>query len=297
MAKKKIQGTGTALVTPFKKNGAVDEHALRELVDWQIKSKVEFLVPCGSTGESATMTRGERKSVIEMVYQQADGRMPVVAGTGTNSTADSIHMTKDAKQIGVDTVLLVGPYYNKPTQEGFFQHFRKIAEECDVKVVLYNVPGRTGSNITAETTLRLAEEVENVIAIKEASNNMEQIMQIVRHKPKDFAVLSGEDSFTLPIIACGGDGVISVVSNEVPKEFGDMVRYALSGNMAKANELHYKLFGLMKANFYESNPIPVKTALWMMGKIEENLRLPLVKMSNENKLKLKKILKELKLVK
>jgi 4-hydroxy-tetrahydrodipicolinate synthase len=297
MAKKKIQGTGTALVTPFKKNGAVDEHALRELVDWQIKSKVEFLVPCGSTGESATMTRGERKSVIEMVYQQADGRMPVVAGTGTNSTADSIHMTKDAKQIGVDTVLLVGPYYNKPTQEGFFQHFSKIAEECDVKVVLYNVPGRTGSNITAETTLRLAEEVENVIAIKEASNNMEQIMQIVRHKPKDFAVLSGEDSFTLPIIACGGDGVISVVSNEVPKEFGDMVRYALSGNMAKANELHYKLFGLMKANFYESNPIPVKTALWMMGKIEENLRLPLVKMSNENKLKLKKILKELKLVK
>jgi 4-hydroxy-tetrahydrodipicolinate synthase len=297
MAKKKIQGTGTALVTPFKKNGAVDEHALRELVDWQIKSKVEFLVPCGSTGESATMTRGERKSVIEMVYQQADGRVPVVAGTGTNSTADSIHMTKDAKQIGVDTVLLVGPYYNKPTQEGFFQHFRKIAEECDMKVVLYNVPGRTGSNINAETTLRLAEEEENVIAIKEASNNMEQIMQIVRHKPKDFAVLSGEDSFTLPIIACGGDGVISVVSNEVPKEFGDMVRYALAGNMAKANELHYKLFGLMKANFLESNPIPVKTALWMMGKIEENLRLPLVKMSNENKLKLKKILKELKLVK
>jgi len=297
MAKKKIQGTGTALVTPFKKNGAVDEHALRELVDWQIKSKVEFLVPCGSTGESATMTRGERKSVIEMVFQQANGRVPVVAGTGTNSTADSIHMTKDAKQIGIDTVLLVGPYYNKPTQEGFFQHFRTIAEECDVKVVLYNVPGRTGSTINAETTLRLAEEVVNVIAIKEASNNMELIMQIIRHKPKNFAVLSGEDSFTLPIIACGGEGVISVVSNEVPKEFSEMVRFALAGNKVKANELHYKLFGLMKANFIESNPIPVKTALWMMGKIEENFRLPLVKMSNENKLKLKKILKELKLVK
>jgi 4-hydroxy-tetrahydrodipicolinate synthase len=297
MAKKKIWGTGTALVTPFKKNGAVDEHGLRELVDWQIKSKVEFLVSCATTGESATMTRGERKSVTEMVFQQADGRVPVVAGTGTNSTADSIHMTKDAKQIGVDTVLLVGPYYNKPTQEGFFQHFRTIAEECDVKVVLYNVPGRTGSTINAETTLRLAEEVENVIAIKEASNNMELIMQIIRNKPKDFAVLSGEDSFTLPIIACGGEGVISVISNETPKEFGDMVRYALAGNMVKANELHYKLFGLMKANFIESNPIPVKTALFMMKKIEENFRLPLVKMSNENKLKLKKILKELKLVK
>ena len=229
----KITGTGTALITPFKKNGAVDEHALRELVDWQIKNKVEFLVPCGSTGESATMTRGERRAVIEMVLDQANGRVPIVAGTGTNSTTDSIHMTKDAKQIGVDTVLLVGPYYNKPTQEGYYQHFRKIAEECDVKVVLYNVPGRTGSNILPETTLRLAEEVKNVIAVKEASNNIEQIMQIIKHRPKGFALLSGEDSFTLPIIASGGDGVISVVSNEVPKEFSDMVRFALAGNMKR----------------------------------------------------------------
>lgn len=293
----KITGTGTALITPFKKNGAVDEHALRELVDWQIKSKVEFLVPCGSTGESATMTRGERRRVIEIVLEQTNGRVPIVAGTGTNSTVDSIHMTKDAKQVGADTVLLVGPYYNKPTQEGFYQHFRKIAEECDVKVVLYNVPGRTGSNILPETTLRLAEEVKNVIAVKEASNNIEQIMQIIRHRPKGFALLSGEDSFTLPIIASGGDGVISVVSNETPKEFGDMVRSALAGNMKKAQALHYKLFGLMKANFFESNPIPVKAALTMMGKIEENYRMPLVKMSKNNRDKLKKILKELKLIK
>ena len=291
----KITGTGTALITPFKKNSAVDEHALRELVDWQIKSKVEFLVPCGSTGESATMTRGERRRVIEIVLEQTNGRVPIVAGTGTNSTVDSIHMTKDAKQVGADTVLLVGPYYNKPTQEGFYQHFRKIAEECDVKVVLYNVPGRTGSNILPETTLRLAEEVKNVIAVKEASNNIEQIMQIIRHRPKGFALLSGEDSFTLPIIASGGDGVISVVSNETPKEFGDMVRSA--GNMKKAQALHYKLLGLMKANFFESNPIPVKAALTMMGKIEENYRMPLVKMSKNNRDKLKKILKELKLIK
>jgi 4-hydroxy-tetrahydrodipicolinate synthase len=296
MAKTKIQGTGTALITPFKNNGAVDENALRKLVDWQIKNKVEFLVPCGSTGESATMTRGERRAVIEIVLEQANGRIPIVAGTGTNSTTDSIHMTKDAKQIGVDSVLLVGPYYNKPTQEGFYRHFRTIAEECDVKVVLYNVPGRTGSNILPETTLRLAEEVKNVIAVKEASNNLEQIMQIIKHRPKDFAVLSGEDSFTLPIIASGGDGVISVVSNEVPKEFGDMVRYALQGNMPKAQQLHYKLFDLMRANFIESNPIPVKAALALMGMIDENYRLPLVKMSKDNKDKFKKVLKELKLL-
>lgn len=296
MAKIKLQGTGTALVTPFKDNGAVDEHALRELVDWQIKNKVEFLVPCGSTGESATMTRGERRAVIEIVFEQANGRVPVIAGTGTYSTTESIHMTKDAKQIGIDTVLLVGPYYNKPTQEGFYQHFKKIAEECNVKVVLYNVPGRTGSNILAETTLRLAEEVKNVIAIKEASNNMEQIMQIIKNRPAGFSVLSGEDSFTLPIISSGGDGVISVISNETPKEFGDMVRFALAGNYKKAQELHYKLFTLMKANFIESNPIPVKTALWMMKKIDENFRLPLTRMSAPNKLKLKKILKDLKLI-
>lgn len=292
----KISGTGTALITPFKKNGAVDEHALRELVDWQIKNKVEFLVPCGSTGESATMTRGERRRVIEIVLEQANRRVPIVAGTGTNSTVDSIHMTKDAKQVGADTVLLVGPYYNKPTQEGYYQHFRKIAEECGVKVVLYNVPGRTGSNILPETTLRLAEEVKNVIAIKEASNNMEQIMQIISHRPKNFALLSGEDSFTLPIIASGGDGVISVVSNEVPREYGDMVRLALAGNMKKAQAMHYKLFGLMKANFFESNPIPVKAALSMMGKIEENYRMPLVRMSKANRDKLRKILRELKLI-
>ncbi len=292
----RLTGTGTALVTPFKKNGTIDEPSLRGMVEWQIKNKVEFLVPCGSTGESATMTREERRRVIEIVIDQNADRVPVIAGTGTNSTLDSLDLTHDAKEVGVDTVLLVGPYYNKPTQEGFYQHFKRIIEECDVKAVLYNVPGRTASNMLAETTLRLAEEVENVIAIKEASNNLEQIMQIIKYRPKDFAVLSGEDTLTLPIIASGGDGVISVVSNEVPRENSDMVRAALAGDLKKAKELHYKLFELMKANFIESNPIPVKTALHMMGMVEESLRLPLTKMGKHNREKLKKVLKDIKLI-
>lgn len=292
----RLSGTGTALVTPFKANGTIDEASLRGLVDWQIKSKVEFLVPCGSTGESATMTRAERRRVIEIVVDQNSGRVPIIAGTGTNSTLDSLDLTHDAKEVGADAVLLVGPYYNKPTQEGFYQHFKRIVEECNVKAVLYNVPGRTASNMLPETTLRIAEEVENVIAIKEASNNLEQIMQIIKYRPKNFAVLSGEDSLTLPIITAGGDGVISVISNEVPKEYSDLTRAALKGDLKRAQELHYKLFELMKANFYESNPIPVKTALHLMGRIDESLRLPLTKISKPNREKLKKVLKDLKLI-
>lgn len=292
----RLTGTGTALVTPFKANGTIDETSLRGLVDWQIKSKVEFLVPCGSSGESATMTRAERRRVIEIVVDQNSGRVPIIAGTGTNSTLDSLDLTHDAKEVGADAVLLVGPYYNKPTQEGFYQHFKRIVEECNVKAVLYNVPGRTASNMLPETTLRIAEEVENVIAIKEASNNLEQIMQIIKYRPKNFAVLSGEDSLTLPIITAGGDGVISVISNEVPKEYSDLTRAALKGDLKKAQELHYKLFELMKANFYESNPIPVKTALHLMGRIEESLRLPLTKISKPNREKLKEVLQDLKLI-
>lgn len=292
----RLTGTGTALVTPFKANGTIDEKSLRGLVEWQIKNKVEFLVPCGSTGESATMTRDERRRVIEIVVDENKGRVPVIAGTGTNSTLDSLDLTHDAKEVGADAVLLVGPYYNKPTQEGFYQHFKRIVEECDVKAVLYNVPGRTASNMLPETTLRLAEEVENVIAIKEASNNLEQIMEIIKYRPKDFSVLSGEDSLTLPIITAGGDGVISVISNEVPKEYSDLTRAALKGDLKKAQEIHYKLFELMIANFYESNPIPVKTALHMMGKIEESLRLPLTKMSKPNRERLKSVLQDLKLI-
>ncbi len=293
----KLFGTGTALITPFKKTGVVDEAALRKLVDWQIKNKVEFLVPCGSTGEAITMTRGERRCVIQIVVEQSNGRVPVIAGTGSSSTMDSIHLTKDAKQAGADAVLVVGPAYNKPTQEGYYLHYKSIIEECGVKIVMYNIPGRTAGNILPETVLRLAEEYKkNVVGIKEASNNFEQIMQIITHKPDSFSLISGEDSLTLPLIACGAEGVIAVIANEMPKTFGDMVRYGLKGDFKKAKELHYKMFPLMKANFLESNPIPVKTAMVMMGKADENFRLPLTKMTNGNKLKLKKVLKELKLV-
>ena len=296
MNNKKLRGTGTALVTPFKKNLAIDENTLRKLVEWQIKNKVEFLVPCGSTGEAATLTRGERRRIIEIVLDQTNGRVPVVAGTGTNSTADSIHLTKDAKEAGAEYVLLVGPYYNKPPQEGYYQHFRAIAESCDVKIVLYNIPGRTAHNIMPETILKIAENIENVIAIKEASNNLEQVMQIIKYRPVKFSVLSGEDSWTVPLIAIGADGVISTTSNEVPREFSDMVRYALNGDIKKARELNYFLIDLMKTNFIESNPIPLKSALTMMGKIEEILRLPLIKMAPKNKLKMRKVLKSLKLI-
>lgn len=291
-----IKGTGTAIVTPFKKSGVVDENALRNLVEWQVKSKVEFLVPCGSTGEAATLTRGERRRIIEIVLDQVNGRIPVIAGTGTNSTTDSLLLTKDAKETGIDTVLAVSPYYNKPTPEGIFQHYRAIAEECNIKVVMYNVPARTSSNMLAETTLRLAEEVKNIVAIKEASGNLEQVMQIIKHKPNTFSVLSGEDTLTLPIVIAGGQGVICTSSNEVPKEFGELTRFALSGDIPKARAMHYKLFNLMRANFYETNPIPVKTALSLMGKIEDNFRLPLVQMGKANKDRLKKVLKELKLI-
>lgn len=242
------------------------------------------------------MSKEEKLKVIKIVLEQANARVPIVAGTGTNSTADSMQLTKEAYKTGVKYALLVGPYYNKPTQQGFYEHFKAIAESCGIKIVLYNVPGRTGSNILPETILKLAGDFRNIIAVKEASNVMEQVMQIIKHKPNGFSVLSGEDSLTLPIIASGGDGVISVISNEVPKEFGDMVRFALKGNLDKAQELHYRLFDLMKANFIESNPIPVKTALGMMKKIKENLRLPLTNMSDVNKAKLKDVLKKLKLV-
>ncbi len=292
---KKFTGTGTALVTPFLKDGSIDESSLRNLIRWQIKSGVEFLVPCGSTGESATMNREERNRVIEITVDEAKGKIPVVAGTGTNSTQHSIELTKDAKAIGADAVLLVGPYYNKPTQEGFYRHFVEIVERAKIKAIIYNVPGRTACNFTAETTLRLAQH-ELIIGIKEASNILEQVMQIIKYRPKNFSVLSGEDSLTLPLITAGGDGVISVISNEVPRDFSEMVRFALKGNLKKAQELHYKLFELMRANFIESNPIPVKTALCMMKKIEDNFRLPLVKMGKDNKEKLRRVLRDLKLL-
>ncbi len=293
---KKFSGTATALVTPFKKDGTLDENALRSLVDFQIKGGVEGLVPVGTTGENPTLSAEEQQRVIEIVLEQSEGRAKVFAGSGSNNTQEAIQKTRFAKHAGADAALVVGPYYNKPTQEGYFHHYRAIAEAVDIPIIVYNVPGRTGGNIEAATTLRIAEEIPSVKMVKEASANLLQIMEIARHKPADFSLLSGDDAFAFPIIALGGDGCISVIANEVPKEFSQLVRHCLAGNWEKGRVLHNKLLDLMNINFIESNPIPAKTALAMMGMMEEVFRLPMVSITKPNREKLAKVLKELKLV-
>jgi 4-hydroxy-tetrahydrodipicolinate synthase len=290
--RKQFQGTGTALVTPFRKDGSLDEKALRRLVDFQIKGGVEALIPVGTTGESPTLTYEEHYRVFDVVIDQANGRAKIFAGTGSNSTAEAIEQSRWAKKAGADAALIVGPYYNKPTQEGYFQHYKAIADAVDIPMIVYNVPGRTGGNIEAATTLRMAAEIPHIFAVKEASGNMTQIMEIARNKPEGFSLLSGDDAITLPLMALGGDGCISVVANEVPKEFSDLVRHCLKGRWEKARSLHNKLLPLMNINFVEANPIPVKAALAMMGMIEENYRLPLVPIGQKNREKLKEVLKE-----
>lgn len=291
-----FRGTATALVTPFARDGSVDEAALRELVRMQLKAKVEALVPVGSTGEGATLADEEQARVIEIVVEEVDGRVPVIGGASSNSTTKAVTLAKQVKSCGADAVLSVAPFYNKPTQEGIFRHFATIAEAVMMPVVVYNVPGRTSSNIESGTTLRLAQEVEYVVGIKEASANFGQIMEILHHRPAGFGVWSGDDNLTLPMIALGADGVISVVANEVPKLFSDLVRLALRGRYDKARKLHYTLLHLMNVNFIESNPIPVKAALAMMGWIEENYRLPLVPLSEAARPKVEHCLRELKLI-
>ena len=291
----KFRGSTVALITPFTRDGQIDEPGLRHLVDWQIEQGTDVILAMGTTGESATLSTDEHHRVIEIVIDQVDGRVPVLCGAGTNATARAIELTRFAEKAGADAILSVGPYYNKPTQEGFYQHFKAIAEATSLPVIIYNVPGRTGSNIAAQTTLRLA-QIPNIIGVKEASGNLAQIMEIIRNRPVDFLVLSGDDAITLALLALGGDGVISVAANEVPALMHDMVQAALKGRWEEARKLHYKLLPLMEANFIESNPIPVKTALSMMGMIDDNFRLPLVKMSEQNKAKLKKVLDELSLL-
>jgi 4-hydroxy-tetrahydrodipicolinate synthase len=295
MTKKPFQGTGTAMITPFKRDGSVDEKALRRFVDFQIDGGVDMLLPCGTTGEGATLDEDETDRVVQIVIEQAKRRVPVIAGAGSNSTAKAVAATKRAKKIGADGVLSVGPYYNKPTQQGFYEHFKAIAESEDIPVIVYNVPGRTGSNIEARTMLRIA-EIRNIVAVKEASGNLGQIMDVIRDAPRDFRVLSGDDSLALGVIALGGDGIVSVVSNEAPSMMSSMINAALEGNLAKARELHYKLLPLMNVNFIESNPIPAKAALAMMGMIEENYRLPLVPITAASREKLSKVVEELGLL-
>jgi 4-hydroxy-tetrahydrodipicolinate synthase len=295
MTKKPFQGTGTAMITPFTADGSVDEKALRRFVDFQIDGGVDMLLPCGTTGEGATLDADETDRVVQIVIEQSRRRVPVIVGAGSNSTAKAVQATKRAKKLGADGVLSVGPYYNKPTQQGYYEHFRAIAEAEDISIVVYNVPGRTGGNIEAKTMLRLA-EIPNIVAVKEASGNLGQIMDIIRDAPRDFRVLCGDDSLALAVVLLGGDGIVSVVSNEAPSMTSAMINAALESNIPKARELHYKLLPMMNINFIESNPIPVKAALAMMGMIEENYRLPLVRIGAANREKLSKIAEELGLL-
>jgi 4-hydroxy-tetrahydrodipicolinate synthase len=297
-----FRGTGTALATPFAPDGSIDYDAYGRLIDYQVDNGIEALIACGSTGESATMTRDEKLAVIaftvERVRSHHGTRPLVIAGTGSNVTDQTVELTRDAAELDIDGVLIVGPYYNKPSQRGLLEHFGAVAEAVpDVPVILYNVPGRTASNIAAETTLELARRYRNVIAIKEASADLDQCSQILRDAPEHFVLYSGEDSLTLPLIATGAAGVIAVVSNEAPKEFGDLVRHALDGHIADARALHMKLFELMRANFIESNPVPVKEALAMMGIFQSaTFRRPLVPLSDANRERLRGVLERVGLL-
>ena len=288
----KLRGCGTALVTPFRKDGSIDEPALRALVVWQVESGIDFLVPCGTTGETPTLSREEWLRVIDITIEVASGRVPIVAGATSNATRDAVEKAQTvAARRGVDAILTASPYYNKPTQEGQYQHFKAIAEAVEKPLILYNVPGRTGANLEPATLARLA-QVPNIAGVKEASGNIGQIADVCNAVPEGFLVFSGDDAVTLPIIALGGVGIISVASNEIPHEIAEMTRAALANQWDTARRIHRKYLALMQANFIESNPIPVKAVLAMMGRIEEVYRLPLCPMKKENRAKLEKIASE-----
>jgi 4-hydroxy-tetrahydrodipicolinate synthase len=291
-----LKGCGTALITPFQSNGSVDEKALASLVDWQIQEGIHFLVPCGTTGESPTLKHDEHLAVVDITVRTALKRVPVIAGAGGNDTAKIISLIAELKKLGVDGILSVSPYYNKPTQEGIYQHFRALAESTDLPIIVYNVPGRTGSNILPETILRLA-QIPNIAGVKEASGDISQIGEICTKAPAQFRVLSGDDSLTLPVIALGGHGIISVASNETPGMMSKFAAACLDGRWEDARDWNRKLYPLMKINFVETSPIPVKAALSMMGKIQEVYRLPLVKISDGARAKVSAVLSDLGLVK
>ena len=277
MTRSRLTGVGTALITPFQHGGAVDEPALRALVDWQIAEGIHFLVPCGSTVEAATLSPEENRSVVEIVVEQVDGRVPVVAGAGSNDTRKAIALSREMQAAGATHLLHVSPMYSKPPQRGIEAHFRALAEAVDLPIVVYNVPGRTASSVEARTTLALA-QVPGIVAVKEASGNLAQVTDVIAGRPEEFAVLSGDGELTLSVMAAGGDGVISVVSNAAPRLLVELVEAAARGDLAAARERHYALLPLMRAAFVESNPMPIKAALHMLGKMENQLRLPLVPM-------------------
>ncbi len=292
MDKNFLQGTITALVTPFKNKGDVDFKAFEKLIDFQIMSQTNAILVAGTTGESSTLTVKEKMALIISAVEYSAGRIPVIVNTGTNDTHESLDLTNFALDQGANAVLLITPYYNKPTQDGMFEHFNLIANTVNIPQIIYNVPSRTGVNILPETVAALAKNCNNIVGIKEASGNLVQMMEIIRTTPDNFTVLSGDDALTLPAIALGAKGVISVISNYVPVEFGQMVNLALKSKFKEAREIHYKLLELMNLNFIESNPIPVKFILSMLGYIKDNYRLPLFPLQQQNKKKIKAALKE-----
>jgi 4-hydroxy-tetrahydrodipicolinate synthase len=283
-----------ALVTPFK-DGKVDEKGLRSLIEFQIENGTEGIVPCGTTGESATLSHSEHERVVEITIEAVAKRVPVIAGTGSNNTIEAIRLTKHAEKAGADGALLITPYYNKPTQEGMYQHYLKVAEETSIPLVLYNVPGRTSINLLPETIARLA-LIKNIVGIKEATGSLQQISDTIHLCPENFSVLSGDDFIVLPLLAVGGKGVISVTSNVVPRDVANLCKSFERGDYTEARRLHYQLLPLNTAMFFETNPIPVKTALGLMGKISPELRLPLAPMSAANREKLKKVMKDYGLI-
>jgi 4-hydroxy-tetrahydrodipicolinate synthase len=291
----KLEGVITALVTPMTADGALDEKALRKLVDFQIEGGVSGLVPVGTTGESPTLDGDECKRVIHIVVEQVRGRVPVIAGAGSNSTSEAVHYAKDAKEAGANATLQVAPYYNKPTSQGFLGHFRAIADAVDLPLIVYNIPGRTGKNIDNPTMLELAQH-RNIMGVKEASGDIGQIMDLIAKKPADFIVLSGDDNLVFPVMALGGHGVISVASNLVPQQMSRFVGAALKGDWNAARKMHYELLPLFKAIFIETNPIPIKAALAMKGMITESYRLPMCAMAPKNREALQSALRELKIL-
>jgi 4-hydroxy-tetrahydrodipicolinate synthase len=288
-------GTGTALVTPFRNDGSLDETALRSLVKRQIDAGINFLVPCGTTGESPTLTHTEHLRVVEITLEIAKGKVPVLAGAGGYNTAEVTSLAKELQKLGADGILSVTPYYNKPTQEGLFQHFKAIASAINLPIILYSVQGRTGVNIEPATVLRLS-QIKNIVGIKEASGSISQMGAILNLVSKDFLVLSGDDSLTLPLISLGGRGLISVASNEIPAEMTRLVQSALSGDFSEARRLHFQYLSLMDINFVESNPIPVKAALAEMGLLQPVWRLPLVSPKPENLGRIRAVLESLNLL-
>ncbi|MFQ5898869.1 MAG: 4-hydroxy-tetrahydrodipicolinate synthase [Candidatus Methylomirabilia bacterium] len=289
MTRARLEGSIVALVTPFR-DGRVDEATLRELVEFHVTHGTDGIVPCGTTGESPTLSHDEHRRVVEIVVETARGRIPVMAGTGSNSTAEAINLTIHARKAGAAAALVVSPYYNKPTQKGLYEHFKAIAESADLPIFVYNIQGRTAVNVETDTLARLASEVKNIVGVKEASGSLEQMTQVILACRPDFTVLSGDDTLTLPLMALGGRGVISVVANIVPAETREMTHAALEGDWKRARELHLRLFPLAKAMFVETNPIPVKEAMALMGTIAPEFRLPLCRMAEGNRERLKKAL-------